>query len=203
MKRQEKNEARREAILDAALQVFSHKGFACARMEDIAREAEVAKGTLYLYFDDKEGLFNGLVEAVFIPVHLNARQIITDTALSLREKLLLVAAPLLEAQGHSRVARVIRLVHTEGVHHPQLLKTYSDTILTTLLTLHREHLSHSPCIPEALRQYPQLLMAPIIHGLTWQGLFGHTTPLDIQAMFTAYLDMVLGTCEETEKELSP
>ena len=68
-----KTEARREAILDAALEEFAAKGYAGARMEDIARRAGVAKGTLYLHFGDKEGLFNGLAESAFAPMHALAK----------------------------------------------------------------------------------------------------------------------------------
>ena len=45
-KREKKNESRRRAILDAALEIFSAQGFAAARVEDIARAAKVAKGTI-------------------------------------------------------------------------------------------------------------------------------------------------------------
>ena len=48
---------RREAILAAALEEFSARGFAAARLDDVARRAGVAKGTIYLYFRDKETLF--------------------------------------------------------------------------------------------------------------------------------------------------
>ena len=73
-----KTEARREAILDAALEEFAAKGYAGARMEDIARRAGVAKGTLYLHFGDKEGLFNGLAESAFAPMHALAKEILDD-----------------------------------------------------------------------------------------------------------------------------
>src|SRR5947209_19095661 len=48
--------ARRETILDAALTEFAARGFAAARLDDIAHRAGVAKGTLYLSFRDKETL---------------------------------------------------------------------------------------------------------------------------------------------------
>lgn len=48
---------RPQEILDAALQVFSEQGLARARVEDIATQAGVSKGTVYLYFDSKEDLF--------------------------------------------------------------------------------------------------------------------------------------------------
>lgn len=192
MNRQDKHDIRREAILDAALELFSDNGFAATRVEDIARRAGVAKGTIYLYFKDKVGLFNGLVEAVITPVHCRARHYITDPALTLREKLWLTAQPLLEDNGNSRVARVIRLMHAEGLHNPKLVTVYQETILTTVLTLHKENLSHAQDVPEALRLFPQLLMAPLIHGICWQRLFGHSITLDLESMFSAYLDMLFG-----------
>src|SRR5271170_4707762 len=56
-----RKEARPQEILDAALAVFADKGFAAARMDDIAARAGVTKGTIYLYFDGKEAVFKTLV----------------------------------------------------------------------------------------------------------------------------------------------
>src|SRR5678816_2676989 len=56
-----RKEARPSEILDAALAVFAEKGFAGARMEDIAARAGVTKGTIYLYFESKEAVFKSLV----------------------------------------------------------------------------------------------------------------------------------------------
>src|SRR6202047_3325347 len=60
--------ARRDAILEAALDEFSAKGFASARLEDVAKRADIAKGTIYLYFADKESLFQELIRAKMVPV---------------------------------------------------------------------------------------------------------------------------------------
>src|SRR5262252_8416238 len=59
---------RRNAILKAALDEFSERGFAAARLDDVARRAGVAKGTIYLYFKDKEALFQELVRFQIGPV---------------------------------------------------------------------------------------------------------------------------------------
>ncbi len=56
------SEARRQQILDAAMQVFARLGFDKARMEDIARRAGLAKGTLYLYFKSKEEIILGVLD---------------------------------------------------------------------------------------------------------------------------------------------
>src|SRR5258708_1251185 len=56
-----RKEARPAEILDAAVAEFAEKGFAAARMDDIARRAGVTKGTIYLYFPSKEDVFKTLV----------------------------------------------------------------------------------------------------------------------------------------------
>lgn len=60
-KRLRRPEARPDEILDAALAVFAEKGFAAARVEDVAKRAGLSKGAVYLYFDSKEALFEALV----------------------------------------------------------------------------------------------------------------------------------------------
>src|SRR6266566_5199448 len=67
-RRNGQNADRREAILAAALDEFSARGFAAARLDDVARRAGVAKGTIYLYFRDKEALFQELVRAMVSPL---------------------------------------------------------------------------------------------------------------------------------------
>lgn len=51
----------KEAILDAAAEIFGHFGFKKASVEDIARRASVGKGTIYLHYESKEALFQAIV----------------------------------------------------------------------------------------------------------------------------------------------
>ncbi len=71
--RAERQAQRREAILAAALDEFSARGFAATRLDDVAKRAGVAKGTIYLYFRDKESLFQELVRTMLSPVVGSAR----------------------------------------------------------------------------------------------------------------------------------
>src|SRR5919205_4147296 len=66
---EEARQAKLQAILDAALEVFSEKGFADARLDDVAARAGVAKGTIYLYFASKEALFEALIHSgIAVPI---------------------------------------------------------------------------------------------------------------------------------------
>ena len=191
--RRRKCAARRKAILDAALREFVAEGYAGARMEDIARRAGVAKGTLYLHFGDKEGLFNGLVESALSPLYELARTIMADDSLTLREKLLRVFAPMFEANGGTREAEIVRLVWSEGLHNPALARAFYRKLMSPLLTLHRETVSRaaSEGPPPELLAFPQLLLSPVLHGVLWQGMFRDMESLDMEAMYRAYLDMIL------------
>jgi AcrR family transcriptional regulator len=64
-KKSEQKAARREAILAAARKVFASKGFGGATIVDIAREAGVASGTVYLYYASKLDLFAALNAQLF------------------------------------------------------------------------------------------------------------------------------------------
>ncbi len=62
-----RKETRPTELLDAALEVFAERGFAAARMEDIAARAGASKGTIYLYFPSKEAVFEALVRQAIVP----------------------------------------------------------------------------------------------------------------------------------------
>jgi AcrR family transcriptional regulator len=67
-RRRRRKEARPSEIVDAALALFAEKGFAAARLDEVAARAGIAKGTIYLYFDSKEALFEAVVRARVLPV---------------------------------------------------------------------------------------------------------------------------------------
>lgn len=70
-------ERRREELLEAARKVFAEKGFHEAKVGDIAAAANVAKGTVYLYFPDKRSIFAELIDNLF--VRLSAAILRVDT----------------------------------------------------------------------------------------------------------------------------
>jgi len=79
-RKQRERERRRQQILVAAKRVFSSNGFSGATMEDIAREAELSAGTLYLYFRNKDELFSSLFIRVLQYLNLRLEHVISTTA---------------------------------------------------------------------------------------------------------------------------
>src|SRR5436190_12293021 len=68
LNRAERAAERRQAIIEAALDEFIARGFAATRLDDIAKRAGVAKGTIYLHFKDKESMFEELIRTAIVPM---------------------------------------------------------------------------------------------------------------------------------------
>src|SRR5438445_7262320 len=66
--RAERAAERRQAIIEAAMEEFISRGFAATRLDDIAKRAGVAKGTIYLHFKDKESMFEELIRTAIVPL---------------------------------------------------------------------------------------------------------------------------------------
>ncbi len=71
-----RKEARPQELLCAALDLFVERGYVATRLDDVAKNAGVSKGTLYLYFANKEDLFKAVVRENVVPVLGEAEQTI-------------------------------------------------------------------------------------------------------------------------------
>jgi AcrR family transcriptional regulator len=184
---------RDHAILKAALQEFTRNGFAAARMEDIARRAGVAKGTIYLRFKDKEALFEAIVRQEISPL-VNAAATAPQPGESVRSFLERTVTPMLQDPGRSRRTAVLRLLVSESSRFPKLAELYFRTIVEPGLKvfgrLARRAFESGELSDFAPVRYPQLLLAPVIMGLLWSGLFDRFHPLDIEAMLRAHFDQL-------------
>jgi AcrR family transcriptional regulator len=191
--RAEKTAARRDAILRAALDEFSERGFASARLDDVARRAGVAKGTIYLYFHDKEALFQELIRAMLGPLIAELKAMPTHDvpARVALERLLGVFAK--EIHGTPR-RHVIRLVMNEGPRFPRLAEFHYRNVVEPAMAAMRALLARAVERGElrhrALVDYPQLVVAPGLVSVIWASLFDRFVHLDLEAMLRAYLDIL-------------
>ncbi|MGC1694299.1 MAG: helix-turn-helix domain-containing protein [Pseudolabrys sp.] len=184
--------ARREAILEAALDEFSARGFAAARLEDVAKRAGVAKGTIYLYFRDKESLFQELVRAMLTPLvgtieALGAADVpIGALADSIVE---LFVREIYE----TRRKDVIRLMISEGRRFPKLAEFYYREVLSHVIAALRALLARAAArgeVPAALTDFPQIVVAPGLVAVIWSGLFERFEPLDVRKMMKTHVDLL-------------
>jgi AcrR family transcriptional regulator len=187
--------ARRDAILEAALDEFSAKGFAAARLDDVAKRAGVAKGTIYLYFADKESLFQELIRAKMVPV-VGSLELAFATDLPLRAVVEQAVEIFVREVYGTRRKLVIRLMISEGPRFPALAEFYYREVLSRLLKalrglMRRAH-ERGEIADDTLSRFPQLIGAPGIIAIVWSGLFDRFEPLDVRAMMRAYFNNLFG-----------
>jgi AcrR family transcriptional regulator len=186
--------ARRDAILDAALDEFSARGFAATRLDDVAKRADVAKGTIYLHFKDKESLFQELIRSKMAPVvgTLEATFAADLPLPMVIEKAIDVFVR--EVYGSHR-KHLIRLIISEGPRFPALAEFYYREVLSRILKsvrgLLRRALERGELADDALIRFPQLIGAPGIIAIIWSGLFDRFEPLDVRAMMRAHFHRLL------------
>ena len=185
---------RRGAILDAALDEFSARGFEAARLDDVARRAGVAKGTIYLHFADKESLFRELIRSRITPV-VGTIEAAFGTDLPLR----IIADQMIEILVReifgTRRIQVMRLIISEGPRFPEIAGFYYREVLERILAaargLFRRALKRGELADDTLIRFPQLLGAPAVVAVVWSGLFDRFEPLDARAMMRAYFERLL------------
>ncbi len=98
---------KRELIIDAAIQVFSTKGYYNARMEEIASIAGVGKGTIYEYFSSKLQLFQEMLEES-VKVYFGEIKFLEKEDLPFEEKLsLLLAGHIQFCKEHKELTRIV------------------------------------------------------------------------------------------------
>ncbi|QJP12433.1 TetR/AcrR family transcriptional regulator [Starkeya sp. ORNL1] len=188
-------EARRRGILDAALIVFAENGYAGARMDDVAARAGVAKGTLYLYFEDKKALFEGLVHDAADPILGVIEQRVASFEGNTRELLATVFAHLAAQAVHSPRRHLIKLMMGEGERFPELADFYYREVVSrgiaVLRSINARALARGEITSDAGLRFPQLIMAPLLVAVMWESLFARNEPLDTSDMLMTHVDLVL------------
>jgi AcrR family transcriptional regulator len=194
-KRAERAADRRQAIFDAALDEFIDRGYAATRLDDVARRAGVAKGTIYLHFKDKQALFQELVRAALLP--LIARLAAPPPAgKSVRGLLENFAETFVREIVATRRSAIVRLILAEGPRFPDIADFYYREVvsrgLAGMRALIELGIARGEIGQKGLKDFPQIVIAPAMVAVIWQGLFARHAPLDATAMLRVHLDLIFG-----------
>src|SRR6476646_9505240 len=194
--RAKRSAERRGAILSAAMDEFAARGFAATRLDDVARRAGVAKGTIYLHFADKETLFQELIRMELSPV-VAALEHASHIEIPLRQVTDRLIEVFVREIFETRRKDVIRLVITEGSRFPKLAEFYYREVIMHVMAavraMLRRAVERGELTSDALVRFPQLLAAPGMVAIIWAGLFDRFEPLDIRALMRAHFDVLLGS----------
>ena len=186
---------RRQAIVDAALDEFIARGFTATRLDDVAKRAGVAKGTIYLHFKDKEALFEELIRTAIVPV---VDRITTPPPLngSVRDALEGFARTFMQEVASTPRADIIRLIIAEGPRFPAIADVYYREVisrgLAAIRALIQIGVSRGEISQKQLECFPQIVVAPAIVAIVWKSLFERHAPLDANEMLRVHLDLIFG-----------
>jgi AcrR family transcriptional regulator len=191
---QRRKEQRPQEITAAAFDVFAAKGYAGARVEEVARRAGVSKGLLYRYFETKQELFKAVVRSVVVRRIDTLLDAVEHTELSSEA---FMRGPLLHfMQGipGSPVAIVIRLLIAEGKNHPDLVEFYWENVVAkgirTFSAFIERGVQRGEFRKTAVSEFPQLLLAPVMLSMIWRILFSKHE-LDTDRLIETQIDLLI------------
>ena len=194
---QRRAEDRPREICAAALQVFAEKGFAAAKLDDIARQAGVSKGTLYLYFKDKEELFRAVVRDTVAPNIEVIRASLAQVDLPFAEVIRLFLPRFAEITGRVPVGAVAKMVIGESRNFPELAKVWHDHVASKAIAMIAELIEKAQGKGEVRPGDPRLhaftLMGPMVLGILWRETLQPAggAALDVEALAKQHAESVL------------
>jgi AcrR family transcriptional regulator len=130
-RKEREKERRRQQIIVAAKRVFSEKGFNKATMEDIAKEAELSPGTLYLYFKNKEELYASLSLRILQYLHIRVTHVNKETTLTPEKKLSALMEAMYDVYDFDPLI-IINMFHLQS---SETLKNLSESLLEEIKEL--------------------------------------------------------------------
>lgn len=195
--RKRRPKARPSEILEAALDLFTERGFNATRLEDVASRAGLSKAAIYLYFKDKTSLLVALVQATAGANIEIAAQMIAQhqgPVAPLLPRLLAFMAGRIEG---TRMPDLMKLVISESRAHPGVGRFYLDNVIGKALPLFQSLIERGIAAGEFRPVDPRLtvkcIIGPIFLSAIWKAVFVPigAEPIDIEELAKLHADFIL------------
>lgn len=194
-RRRRRKEARPGEIIAAGLLEFADNGYAATRLEDVAKRAGVAKGTIYRYFEDKQALFLAAVQSHATPTLESLEQFIDGYQGSTRELLTAMITMVHQQLVQGDLQILVRIILSEGRNFPELSELYyregvskGQNILTRVVA---RGISRGEVRAGATADLPIILMAPAIMAVMWRATFDTQQSIPADTFLQAHLDLIM------------
>ena len=194
---QRRAEDRPREICAAALQVFAEKGFAAAKLDEIAKRAGVSKGTLYLYFKDKEQLFRAVIRDTVVPNVENMRADLIQTGIPFDQLIRFFFAQFAMIASQVPIGAVAKMVVSESRNFPELAKVWHDEVVSKALGTVTALIEMAQAKGEVregdARLHAFTLLGPMLMGLLYRETLEPVggEPLDFAALTRQHAETVL------------
>jgi AcrR family transcriptional regulator len=194
--RRRRKAERPQEIIEAAFAEFSRNGYAMTTLDHIAERAGVTKGTIYVYFENKEHLFISMVhdamQASLDTIHEMFERHEGSTADLLRAQFSLIYQHLVEDR---RRREVVRMLIAEASRFPALADRYHEEIhrpcMDMLSQVIQRGMDRGEIRRSAITDCLLVIIGPIALVDVWMMMFDDRHPIDVKAYFDAHIDLVL------------
>jgi AcrR family transcriptional regulator len=194
--RRRRKEARPGEIVEVALDCFLENGFEATKLDEVARRAGIAKGTIYIYFETKEQLFRAVVQHV---ASANVQQMteLSGFDMPLEDLVPMLTGRFVETIGKSRAPAIARLILREVDRFPDLAQVWFETVAGPMLGAVETALSRAQARGEIRAGDARLqvfsIMGPIIVGLLFTEVLGKldVPGLDLDRLARQHSDAIL------------
>lgn len=192
-----RKEARPQELTAAALELFVEKGFAATRLDEIAARAGVSKGTLYLYFENKEELFKAVIRESLLPLLAEGEELVARMPGPASELFKAIVMRWWEIVGENPIGGIPKLIIAEARNFPEIARFYADEVIERGKRLLTIVLQRGIDSGEFRRFDPQALVhivfAPLMMRVIWKHSLDccgvATVPVDVY--LREYLELTL------------
>ena len=157
--------------------------------------APASPKALYLHFTDKEALFQELIRTALVPL-IGRLAAPPPAGGSARAALERFAQTFVQEIVATRRGDIVRLIIAEGARFPSVADFYYHEVvergIAGMRALIELGIARGEIRQQGLTRFPQIVVAPAIVAVIWQGLFGGHAPLDATEMLRVHLDLIFG-----------
>ena len=192
-----RKDARPQELLEAALDLFVEKGFAATRLEDVARRAGVSKGTLYLYYENKEELFKAVVRTNIVPVIGSGEDQLAHFEGHTADLLKCLVQGWWEGVGATKASGIVKLVMAEANNFPDIASFYRNEVITRgtgmIAGMLQRGIDRGEFRPLDVPTMTQVLIAPMLMLMMWKHSIGpcNMSELDPKQFLDNFVDLAL------------
>ncbi len=194
-RRSRRKDARPAEIVAAAASCFVENGYGGTKLEDVARRAGIAKGTVYLYFDTKQDLFEAVIRDKVTSALGDAEAVIQGYEGPSAQLLEIVIGRAYENLVGTDASRLLQIIIGEGHQFPELRKLYYDTSIRKGVAMIEQIVARGVASGEfrdgPATRNPRLLMGPCIMAVVWSVSFNDFDPLDIASFRASHIATIL------------
>jgi AcrR family transcriptional regulator len=192
-----RKESRPKELLSAALDVFVERGFAATKLDDVARKAGVSKGTLYLYFKNKEDLFKAVVRETVVPNIVQSEKLLAEYQGETKELFKELIQYWHKQMSALSMAGICKLMFAEASNFPELASFYHAEVIQRheqmMTQLLQRGMNRGEFRPLDLSVMPKIIAAPMLMLTLWTKSFCvcEEHVIDTEKYLEAYIETIL------------